>query len=508
MPIHTQSIGINLIKAKNKKINLKGFAFLASRPYKSYIEEVIFKKACIMLETLIDKEEFPKYVNTVNLTQLMLDGKKYLTKQDSEFEKARKEYYGSIIYDITCRLPLNLFPKFSGKHYIGRTHKRKIDRLMEHIDDALAPKNNKNRLLLQAILLALKQEGYNIVELQNDYSSLNPFLKNLLLEELVLIHMEKYFDITIIEIHTNYHTTPAREKYRIKNYNHKVHGKYTEGTKTPKGLNMIEAGGSIYKYLSLPIYDIAFMIIMGYHETDITKILNSEYNLNLNPKQVGYRVIEFFKGLQNSRVLLMKPILQDILIEFPNIKKDDFYEIFKYFRVFAPDLELFKVFFENLNFKQVKKLIRQKDFDWDNLKQLAEDLRDTTKIKGVSKSQWVEWLIKNEPNLNICKILGLDIKDSHSAASTISRIIQSSSQLFGNSKSEAVRYYRRIKTIDYRLQDKSLEWVYTQKFNLKTKGSWNLARFHNKFFGSSNILYEDLDSMSIDELIKFKGKIT
>ena len=105
----------------------------------------------------------------------------------------------------------------------------------------------------------------------------------------------------------------------------------------------------------------------------------------------------------------MKPILQDILIEFPNIKRDDFYEIFKYFRIFAPDLELFKVFFENLNFKQVKKLIRQKDFDWDNLKQLAEDLRDTTKIKCVSKSQWVEWLIKNEPNLNICKILGLDI---------------------------------------------------------------------------------------------------
>ena len=54
----------------------------------------------------------------------------------------------------------------------------------------------------------------------------------------------------------------------------------------------------------------------------------------------------------------------------------------------------------------------------------------------------------------------------------------------------------------------SIEWIYTQKFNLKTKGSWNLARFHNKFFGSFNIPYEDLDSMSIDELIKFKGKIT
>jgi len=496
-----------IIKAKNKKINIKGFAFLASQPYKSHVEDVIFKKACIMLETLIDKEEFPKYVNTVNLTQIMLDGKTYLTKNDPEFKKATKKHYGGIIYDIICKLPQKLFPNFSGKHYLGRTHKRKINRLMEHIDDALAPKNNKNRLLLQAILFALEQEGYNIVELQNDYISLNPFFKNLLLEELVLILLETYFDINIIEIHTNYHTTPAREKYHIKNYKHKVHGKYTEGTKTPKGLNMIEAGGSIYKYISLPIYDIAFMIIMGYHETDIAKILNNEYNLNLNPKQVGYRVIEFFKGLQNARVLFMKPILQDILIKFPNIKRDDFYEIFKYFRIFAPDLELFKVFFENLNFKQVKKLIRQKDFVWDNLKQLAEDLRDTTKIKGVSKSQWVEWLIKNEPNLNICKILGLDIKDSHSATSTISRIIQSSSQLFGNSKSEAVRYYRRIKTIDYRLQDKSLEWIYTQKFNLKTKGSWNLARFHNKFFGSFNIPYEDLDSMSIDELIKFKGKI-
>jgi len=151
-------------------------------------------------------------------------------------------------------------------------------------------------------------------------------------------------------------------------------------------------------------------------------------------------------------------------------------------------------------------VIRQKSFDWNNLKQLAEDLRDTTKIRGVSKSQWIEWLIKNEPNLNICNMIGLNIRDSHSASATISRIINSSTELIGKSKMEAVRYYRRIKTIDYKLQGKTLEWIYTQKFFLENTGFWNLNRFHNKFFGSI-VSYEDLDSMNIEALILMKYKI-
>lgn len=494
-------------KANNKKINLKSFIFLASQPYISQVEQTIFKKAIIMLNTLIDNDEFPKYIPTTTLTQLMLDGKTYLTKLDLGFQKAKEQYYGGIIYDITCKLPLHLFPNFSGKHYFGRTHKGKIKRLMEHIDEALKPEDSKNRLLLQAILIVLEQEGYNIVELQNEYSSLNPFFKNLLLERLVLILIEKYFDIDIIEIHTNYHTAPAREKYYIKDYRHSVHDRMTVGTKTPKGLNMIESGGSIHKYISLPLYDIAFMIALGYNETEIAERLNIEYDLNLNSKQISYRIIDFFNGLQKARVLFIKPMLQEILIEFPNIKRDDFFEIFKYSRIFSPDLELFKVFFEGLRFKELKWLIRQKDFDWDNLKQLAEDLKDTTKIRGVSKTQWIEWLVKNEPNLNICNIIGLNIKDSHSATTTISRIINSSTELIGKSKMEAVRYYRRIKTIDYKLQGKTLEWIYTQKFFLENLGFWNLTRFHNKFFGSI-VSYEDLDSMNVGDLILFKHNIT
>jgi hypothetical protein len=151
--------------------------------------------------------------------------------------------------------------------------------------------------------------------------------------------------------------------------------------------------------------------------------------------------------------------------------------------------------------------MRQKDFNWDNLKQLAEDLRDVTKIRGVSKSQWIEWLIKNESNLNICNKIGLNIKDSHSATTTISRIINSSTELIGRSKMEAVRYYRRIKTIDYKLRGKTLEWIYTQKFFLENTGSWNLNRFHDKFFGSI-VSYEVLDSMNVEDLILFKHKIT
>ena len=46
--------------------------------------------------------------------------------------------------------------------------------------------------------------------------------------------------------------------------------------------------------------------------------------------------------------------------------------------------------------------------------------------------------------------------------------------MIGKSKMEAVRYYRRIKTIDYKLQGKTLEWIYTKKFFLENAGFWNL----------------------------------
>lgn len=66
----------------NKKINLKGFIFLASPPYISQVEQTIFRKTTIsftiMLDTLIDNDEFPKYITTTTLIQLMLDGKTYL----------------------------------------------------------------------------------------------------------------------------------------------------------------------------------------------------------------------------------------------------------------------------------------------------------------------------------------------------------------------------------------------------------------------------------------------
>ncbi|GAJ22192.1 unnamed protein product, partial [marine sediment metagenome] len=43
------------------------------------------------------------------------------------------------------------------------------------------------------------------------------------------------------------YTAGKQEKYYIKDYKHSVHDRMTVGTKTPKGLNMIESGGSIHK---------------------------------------------------------------------------------------------------------------------------------------------------------------------------------------------------------------------------------------------------------------------
>jgi len=247
-----------IIKAKKRAINIKSLKSLYNQFQETEIKQFIFKNAMDLLFKLVDKAKLPRYVEDRELLQLMLFGKYYLKKGEPGFERVIEESYGGIIYDIICKLIPDVFCDLTGKNYIGRTHKSKFDRLKEHIEISLNPYENHSRKIEKAIIKALKQE-FNIYGFWEEYQQLSTEMKRKVLQKLIKLLLDKYFDIDIIEVHNNYYTTYKREKYYIKNYEHYVNGKLTKGTKEPNGLNMIISSGP-RKYISLPMYDIAFMI--------------------------------------------------------------------------------------------------------------------------------------------------------------------------------------------------------------------------------------------------------
>jgi hypothetical protein len=151
-------------------------------------------------------------------------------------------------------------------------------------------------------------------------------------------------------------------------------------------------------------------------------------------------------------------------------------------------------------------VIKSENFEWDNLKYLAEIIKDEEKIEGISKNQWIEWLLIDKPNLEICKELGREVKDSHSASSTIARILDSE---FGLSKREAVKKYRILKFIGRRMEGKSLKEICVNDFGLNEEAlsDWHLRRFYERLF-DNKLTYEEIESMGPYKLLNLKSKIT
>lgn len=493
-------------KAKDKKINVKIFVDIATTPRKSKIDQVVFRKASLILEGLIDKSEFPRFVSQRKLIQLTVDGRGYLKLGDPEFERSKSLPYGGIVYDIVCKPPLYLYPFLAGRHYIGRTHKSSFKRMRGHIEGSLTSVKN-TRLIEQAIIAALELEGYNIERLRIEYEALIPWMKEMLLNNLTEILLEKYFDIAIIEVHLNYHTTPFREKWYIKNLHHHVNGKLTIGTKKPNGLNMIESGGSTVKYIALPLYDIAFMVALGYSEVKIMSIINTIYELTLKrSNQVSYRIRDFFNSFTNAQILFMKPVVLEVLKKFPDISALELSKVFGYGKDFGNFKEsIFRKFFEGASFKDIKRLRSRSDFNWNNLRELIRDYRDDIKIKGFSKNTWIEWLIKDLPNMKICERIGLNPRDSYSAQSSIEYILKNSD--IGMSKREAVKYFRKLKTIDYKLKGKNIKWIYTVIFGLEGSADWSMRRFHDRLWGATISFDRLYDMSNPSELLDLKLKI-
>ena len=216
-----------------------------------------------------------------------------------------------------------------------------------------------------------------------------------------------YFDMEVIEAHRNYETAWVRESWNIENYPLCINGISCKGTLYPNGLNMVKS--SKYSgYRTLPLYDILFLVFLGYIGREINELIREHYQININHRTIYSRINKFWKNWDNVLEEFFKPILQALLEE----ESYQWKEIAKIVRRF-PSYRIkknFKKWFYGLNFTQLRTLIRKKNFNWNNLRRLAEefkdDLMDQNTVKEIPVDIWIDLFIKDIGMEEIGKILG------------------------------------------------------------------------------------------------------
>ncbi|MFX0106147.1 MAG: hypothetical protein ACFE75_11735 [Candidatus Hodarchaeota archaeon] len=316
--------------ATDRDISLRMFKSISKKMCMNKIEKTAFEAACSVLIATIKAYDLPRFVKNKTHLQRMLDGKFFLTRGDSGFENFADQEnvrYGGIVYFIKPIKSLDVSEGVLTEIYIGVTWKTLIERFIEHTEDAIESYlinfDWPSRLIECLILKAL--ETYIIETYSNDLeiSPLNDYIKyNFLgmekwekkaeIKKIATILYNKYFYMEVIEAHRNYETAWARETWYIKNYLLCKNGERYQGTLFPNGPNMVlspERPG----HRSLPIYDIIFLICLGFIGPEINEMLLVYYHININFRTIYSHLNKFWENWDNVLKSFFRLILQVLL---------------------------------------------------------------------------------------------------------------------------------------------------------------------------------------------------
>ena len=275
---------------KEKDISLKIFNKLLLKKFKTDVEKSAFKSATKLLIKLMKEEDLPRYVKNIQHLQQMINGKYYISIGENGFDilsNQNKVRYGGIIYVIKCVESLIRFQDISEEIYVGRTWKSKFGRFIDHISDAIKSYMRNfempNRLIECAILTAIEDYLRNKYKYDSTIRPLDDFINKIYkknewqirqaLKNIAKEIYSDYFTMKVLEVHRNYETTQDREVWWIKNYSRLIGDKIVRGTLSPNGLNMIDFPTRL-GHKSLPMYDIVFLISLGYDGPNIYKMLD------------------------------------------------------------------------------------------------------------------------------------------------------------------------------------------------------------------------------------------
>ena len=512
----------NIIKMANeKKIKLKMFAQQLER-FKSYImdfERTAFMTAAKILQDLILVGEIPIFINNSYQTSL---GKSYISRGEKGFDHFYS--YVEVIYEIRCLFDMGTETDI----YIGHTEKEVSKRfeyeIQKAMDNYLELGELPSRLIEQAILKAIEKEvcivGINIFGVENEkfidldhffnvYSTLIESVKLNIRKQLANTLLNKYFKADILEKHYTKIDVCKREKWYKQNYLN------SDGTVYPYGLNMSSNIESVKKYVALPMYDIVFMLSLGYRVPKISKSLKKLYGIKeASEDNVYARIAQFFYSVENTEDIFLKPVIQALLENYPDLSGDQIGKTIhrKGGRQFFDSQGCpFKRWFGDLKLRELKKIIALKNFSWNKIDYLLEEAKKGKYIKGIPKSEWIELFIKGVSNEELAKIGGYESADSYRKHFFE---LEESKKTFGVSNSkEAIKKYRKLKTIETLKNTFSpslltFENIYTNIFGFQSR-----QEYVNKYrdpYNNGDYLFERalknyfeslFDGMSLQEII-------
>ena len=432
---------------------------------------MILKYADIVLDRIIESNLFPFYKKTFirKTKQLkiidLFEGKNFITNEDEFFELVKKyrEYY-ALTYEIRCndKFP---DPRYQNRGYCGYTRSTEDIRLINHtieaveqyIDFLKGNRDNPPTKLNSAIIIALKDMGYNIEDL---HLSLQPSNVNKHIKTLKKINQRlktDYFEVTVLEFYKNLETAVKREIQLI-----------AENNYISIGLNECGGGQGGLPYIFLPLYDIVGMIVLGCTQKKILEILNKLYGNDFMNSKIGEntlrrRIIEECEDWVNAQRLFLKPVVEALVylrfsdkkiyntLSSPHSKEGWLYKWWK--------------LCEKLDFKF---WIDSRELDISKGRERLLNLG--VKFCGIPKSKWEEWAIKEIPNNKIAEISGL----------SFNTIVSVYKLNFGG-RNNILLNYRRDKTIKMRKKGMSLKNIYISIFK-KTYYPSNFRRDFKAWF--------------------------
>jgi len=356
----------------------------------------------------------------------IIKGKGYLSLLEaddlSDFEKALDLYksgqrqYGGYIYLV----------EVFGRYYIGLTERTLEIRFEEHIIDALRgyvitggdinkPGFHRFYDAICSVLelcygdltrLYRELETYSLLrrtdkrqaKLEEIYDAIDPFIKK-----------------HIIEIHEGSKMLGMRESELIEKFPYKK--LFEEGIielgiyepevdymalrTDPRGLNTAAGGAGVS--VSLPLYDIAIMVALGFSARKISEILQKKYKIFIGYTQkqfqttIQHKIEDIFGGAYKAQEEFLKPIIEH-LDNIEGLSRHDIYLAFK-------DVEFMNAWFYEWSYgreflrKDIEKVCEIFNLDSESSWEVIQSHLDKSEryYAGVPESQWREWFLLGHP---------------------------------------------------------------------------------------------------------------
>lgn len=267
---------------------------------------------------------------------------------------------------------------------------------------------------------------------------------------------------------------------------------------------------------SLPLYDILFIVSLGYIGRDINTMLRKHYHLEIDHRIIYRRLNKFWKNWDNVLEEFFKRVLQALLEE----EHYQWKEIAKAIRR-SPSYRSkknFRKWFFGLNVTQLRDIIKKENFDWNNLGELARefkaDLYDQNTVKGIPMETWIEWFIKNIGMEEIAREVGYGNAGSFGSSWSKQGRVSIFQRKFAATYNLAVKKYRKKRTIELLTDedfidtflDSRLYWIYVKEFgfmswedyavNRPSQGLRNCRNFFDTLFKEEVLTAYNLENLT------------